>query len=268
MLAVLSLALLLAGAEKSAIPWRVDAPQALTDAETKGQPVLLQFRTKCGTEKSDCDLMQQVWSDPQVAAAAQRFVPVLAGEGGEGTLNVQYDVVKPTTVLADPWGNEIVKLVGHVPRDRMLSLLQAVPKDFSPLRGTGLALRENREHFSALLSAASFYESQGLREFAEQYYARTETSTDRLADKTKRRLAVISRGTNLMKMGKHAEAADLFGRTLKKAPNGPMSDALLLGQVMAESQQGHKLEAERAFAELKQRFPDSPYVAKAREQFP
>lgn len=266
MSAVLSLALLLAGPDQAAIPWRADVPQALIHAEATGQPLILQFRAACGPAKSDCDRMQEeVWSHAEVAAAAARFVPVLIE--GEAA-NPRYPVVRPATILADPWGDVIIRLEGFTPRDRILALLAAVPKDFSALRGSGTALRQNPEHFSALLAAASFYESRGQREFAEQYYARAEASKDRQADVAKRRLALLSRGQNLIQMGKPAEAADLFEKALKQAPNAPLTDALLLGQVMAESQRGHKKEAERAFAELQQRFPDSPYLAKAREQFP
>jgi len=281
-------AVLLAGAlmaaGKPAIEWRVDAPRALADAETQGRPLLIQFRTACGraadagatdelgrsvhgSELSDCDLMEQdVWAHADVAGAAGRFVPVLTGEGGEATLNVRYNVVKPTTVFTDPWGNEIVKLVGYIPRDRLLRVLKAIPADFVPLRGAALALRQDREHFAALAAAASFYEAAGLREFADRYYQQAQASPDTRADATARRTTVIAQGMNLMQMGKHAEATDVFARALKQAPDGPLAEALLLGQVMAEVQRGRKKDAERAFEELRRRFPDSPYTAKAQQQ--
>ena len=271
-------------ADKPAIPWRNDEPQALADAEAQGKVVLIQFRTACGrvstpneadeigrsvhmSEKPDCDLMvEDVWSHPDVMVAAQRFVPILTGDMGQAKLNTRYGVSRPTTVFADPWGNEIVKLVGYIPRDRMLRVMLAMPRDFGPLRNAALALRQDRTHFAALVAAASFYETGGLREFADRYYQAAQASPDTRADSATRRGAAIARGMNLMQMGKHGEAADLFADTLKQAPDGPMAEALLLGQVMAEVQRGRKKDAQRALEELKRRFPDSPYTAKAREQ--
>jgi hypothetical protein len=280
---LLAVTALLAWADRPSIPWRLDSPQALTDAEAQGKPALLLFRTGCGrtstpgqaddrgrsvhgSEMPDCDAMEQdVWSHPDVVLAVQRFVPIQTGEGSERVLNVRYNVVKPTLVLADPWGNEIVKLVGYIPRDRVLRILNAVPRDFAALRPAGLALRVDGERFAALTAAAAFYEGAGLREFADRYYQHALASADTRADATARRSAVIAQGMNLMQLGKHAEAADLFARALRESPDGPMADALMLGQVLAEMQRGKRKDAERAFEELRRRFPDSPYTAKAKE---
>jgi Tetratricopeptide repeat len=281
---LLAVSALLVWADRPAIPWRLDSPQAFADAEAQAKPALLLFRTGCGrastpgaadalgrsvhgSDTPDCDAMEQdVWSHPDVVLAVQRFVPIQTGEGSDQTLNVRYNVVKPTLVLADPWGNEIVKLVGYTPRDRVLRILNALPRDFAPLQPAGLALRQDRERFAALTAAAAFYEAAGLREFADRYYQQAQASPDARADASARRSAVIAQGMNLMQLGKHAEAAGVFERALRQSPDGPMADALLLGRVLAEAQQGRRKDAERAFEELRRRFPDSPYTAKAREQ--
>ena len=251
LLVELILASALASADRPAIPWRLDSPQAFADAEAQGKPALLRFLTGCtraanpgatdelgrsvhGSDTPDCDLMEQdLWSHPDVIAVVQRFVPVQTGQMSDQTLNVRYNVVKPTIVFTDPWGNEIVKLVGYIPRDRLLRILGAIPTDFTRLRGAALALRQDREHFAALAAAASFYEAAGLREFADRYYQQAQASPDTRADATARRTTVIAQGMNLMQMGKHAEAADVFARELRQVPDGPLADALLLGQVMA-----------------------------------
>ena len=62
-----------------------------------------------------------------------RFSPVVI-DGGDQTLQVRYQVVRtPTTLVTDPWGNEILRVSGYYERARMLRLLGAVPTDFAAL---------------------------------------------------------------------------------------------------------------------------------------
>ncbi len=81
-----------------------------------------------------------------------------------------------------------------------------------------------------------------------------------------RRQAVISRGLNLMaRLGRAEEAAGLFEKELAAAPEGPGSDALLLGLVNARLTQGKRKEAEAAVKQMEARFAGSPYTARAKQ---
>jgi tetratricopeptide (TPR) repeat protein len=277
--------LLLALAGAGSISWTKDYTRALTEAEERRLPLLILFRgATCGivnaprtadegprpdgyrTEKTDCDLMQEdVFENPEVLALSRRFVPVLIGQGDE-TLNTRYQViVNPTTLIADPWGNEVFRVVGYLPRDKFIRVLQAVPADFARLTPLGRALRADPRDFRALMGAAGFYEQAGLRQVSERLYELALLAPAAADDIDLRREAAIARGLNLILMRRTADAVKVFEKILAEAPRGPQSDALLLGVVNAQLTAGKRREAEAAYARMRRDFPDSPYTRRARE---
>jgi hypothetical protein len=50
-----------------------------------------------------------------------------------------------------------------------------------------------------------------------------------------------------------------------KTPDGPSSDAVLLGLLLAQLQSGKRGDAERTLGELERRFPGSAYTEKGRQ---
>ncbi|HEV7502203.1 MAG TPA: tetratricopeptide repeat protein, partial [Vicinamibacteria bacterium] len=248
------------------------------------RPLLLFFRNNCGGGDvptnpiavggpvehqeglSQCDRMQDdVWESAPAAALAERYLAVVV-DGGDATLETRYQVVKtPTTLITDPWGNEIVRTTGYLERDKMARILTAIPRDFSPLAAAGRTLKGNPTDFGALFSAGQFYEGAGLPQVSERLYAGALASPG-ASDVSARRQVVIARGLNLMAHLNHADqAAGLFEKELGAAPEGPGSDALLLGLVNAQVAQGHRPEAETAVKRLDERFPGSPYTARAKQ---
>jgi hypothetical protein len=173
------LALALAAVAASGVPWGRDYVKAFASSEEQRQPLLLFFREDCGGGNrpqnpievggpiehqeglSSCDLMQQdVWESAAVVAAAERFTPIVV-DGGDRTLQVRYQVVRtPTTLVTDPWGNEILRVSGYYERAKVLRLLGAVPSDFSSMAASGSALRANGNDFAALTAAAAFYQER------------------------------------------------------------------------------------------------------------
>jgi tetratricopeptide (TPR) repeat protein len=282
---------LAAGAGKGPeIAWSKDYTRAFAEAEERRAPLLVHFRgANCGrttvpgatesrggsrgagitrplhdTELGDCDLMQQdVLENAVVVEMARRYVPVLVGPGDE-TLNTRYQViVNPTTLFLDPWGNEIFRVSGYLERAKFSRILQAVPTDFAPLAAAGRALREKPDDVETLTAVAAFYESKGLRQVSERLYERALAGPP--ADLPARRQTAIARGLNLLLMGKAKEAGSVFAKALAEAPDGPGSDALLLGIVNAELEAGRRKEAEASYRRLQQAFPASPYTARAKQ---
>jgi hypothetical protein len=299
----LAVVLALLAPDASPIRWERDHRAAFTAAEESRAPVLVHFRSdicerttpglaggiagaeargavigaapRSGAardrstreEASDCDRMEElVWSSPEVAEAAARYVPVLTGDTSDRTLTRRYEAATmPTTLLADPWGNEIVRLVHFVDGPRMARILRALPADFAPLEPVGRALRE-RPHDGALLAeAAAFYERARLFEFAERYHERAAASDGARRDPALRRRVALARGTNLLRIGKAADAARVFRGAFEDAPAGAQGDAVLFGWMMAELQQKRPKEAGRPYRELLARFPESRYAARAKE---
>ncbi len=303
----LALAALLAvlQAPPPAIPWERDHGAAYTTAEERRAPLLIHFRSDdcersspglgggiAGTEArgdsvgaaprsgavrdrstrdeaSDCDRMEElVWSSAEVAAAAARYVPVITGDTSDRSLTRRYEAATmPTTLIADPWGNEIVRLVHFVDAPRMARVLRALPADFAALQPIGLELRGRPHDPELLVKAAAFYESARLSEIAERYYERAAGSEGAKRDPLLRRRLAVARGTNLLRIGKAADAARVFRESFEDVPDGAQSETLLFGWMMAELQQDRRKEAERPYRELLKRFPDSRYAAKARENF-
>ena len=265
------------------VAWTRDYTRAFADAEEQRRPMLLFFRTECGGGNaqqnpivtgpiqhqeglSDCDLMQHdVWESPDTLKAVERYVPVIV-DGGDRTLQVRYQAVRmPTTLVTDPWGNEIFRTSGYISRDKMIRILEAVPRDFTPLAPAGQTLKANPTDFGALVSAARFYEGAGLPQVSDRLYA-AALAAPGATDVPARRQAVISRGLILMaRLNRAEEAASLFEKELAAAPDGPGSDALLLGLVNARLTQGKRKEAEAAIKQMESRFAASPYTARAKE---
>jgi hypothetical protein len=266
------------------IPWTQDYGQAFAQAERQGRPVLVFFRADCGGGNrpqnpievggpithqeglSECDLMQHdVWEAAEVAKTAERFLPVVV-EGGDRTLQVRYQAVRmPTTVITDPWGNEIFRSSGYVPRDKVARILEAVPADFAALAPAGRALKMDPANWSALVAAAAFYEGARLPQVSERLYGKA-LSGSRAEDVAAWRQAVIARGVNLMvRLQGSAAAAEIFEKELAAAPRGPASDALLLGIVNARLQDGRRKEAEAAYQKMVRDFAESPFTARAKQ---
>jgi hypothetical protein len=291
---MLALALLAALAAGPTVTWSRDYTKALVDAEEQGRPLLLFFRNNCGGGNvptnplgvsvpaargaatggpiehqeglSQCDRMQEdVWENAAAAALTERYVPVVV-DGGDATLEVRYQVVKtPTTLITDPWGNEIVRTTGYLERDKMDRILAAVPRDFAPLAAAGRTLKANPTDFAALVAAAQFYEGAGLAQVGERLYA-SALNAPGTVEVAARRQAVIARGLNLMaNLNRAAEAASVFEKEIAGAAGAPGTDALLLGLVNAQVAQGHRREAEAAVKQMEEKFPGSPYTARAKQ---
>src|SRR5262249_1406904 len=79
-----------------------------------------------------CERLQAAAGEtPAVASLTERFVPVVR-DGGDTTLETRYQAVRmPTTLILDPWGNEIFRVTGYLERDKMARVLQAIPADFA-----------------------------------------------------------------------------------------------------------------------------------------
>ncbi len=267
-----------------AVAWTRDYTKAFADAEEQGRPILLFFRNNCGGGNlpqnpidvggpiqhqeglSPCDRMQDdVWEYPALARLTERYLPVVL-DGGDATLEVRYQAVRmPTTLVTDPWGNEIFRVTGYLERDKMARLLQATPRDFAALKAAGRTLKANPTDFGALTAAAQFYDGAGLPQVTERLYALALASPG-ASDPAARRQAVIGRGLNLMgSLNRAEEAAALFEKEIAAAPDGPGTDALLLGLVNARLAQGRPREAAAAAQQMEQKYAGSPYTARAKQ---
>lgn len=270
------------------IEWGSDPRAAFAQAEEERRPILLLVSGgSCGGTatigdpgsgafQTECQRLEEdVLSKLDVVEAAARYVPLLlnvsaravdGASAGEADLARRYHLATlPTLLLADPWGNEIVRLVGYTPRDKVLRLLTAIPADFAPLKPAAEVLRADPLSLPALASAAAFYEKAGLGLIAERYYERAAGTPAARDDASARRPLVLARGLNLLRLGQGKRAAEVFKDEADKAPAGSQADAVLFGWAMAELAQGHRDKASELSAWLARDFPTSPYAAKLQQ---
>jgi len=282
------------------IPWNRDEPAVFVQAGEHLRPVMILFvGTRCGATRAlpgalapgtstggtptttrvdfqdDCELMEQdVLSRPDVVDASARFVPfltddaVMSGsrqEPQERALDRYAVTTVPTVVFADPWGNEIIRVVGYAPWDKFLKVMKAIPSDFAPLVKAGPLTRKDGKNASALVVAAAFYDENGLLQVSDRLFERALGTRQLKDDVSSRRQVAIARGTTLLKLNRTGDAGALFRDTLAEDEDGPLGDALLFGWMMAELQGGRLKEARAVLGNLQKRFPDSPYTAKGKE---
>lgn len=287
------------------IPWVVDSEAVFRQAEERERPVLVLFTgdpcPKPGTQdpaggtraggrtegapgrlgdlpeyETDCARLEtDVLLKADVVAEAERFLPLVMNRTGRafsGETPAERDVYRryevgtvPTLLITDPWGNEIVRLIGATPKDLALRVLRAVPQDFKALRAAGLALRQDPQSVAALLATASFYAGGGLAPFAERYYVRAAALPDDTLGPAGRAQLTIGHGLNLLKLGQAREAVAVFEAHAKRDPEGPQADGVLFGWAMAALTLGDAKRANTLADELGRRFPDSAYTARLRE---
>ncbi len=119
-------------ARAAAFAWQHDYDAAVALARAEGRPMIIDFWAEwCAACK---ELDKHVWADPQVRAAASRFVAVkLDGTDGADWFNElvdRYGVVGlPTVVLLDAQGRESPdRVLGAVPAEEMLARLRGVDR--------------------------------------------------------------------------------------------------------------------------------------------
>jgi tetratricopeptide (TPR) repeat protein len=185
-------------------------------------------------------------------------------DGGDPELRVRYQVVRmPTVLLADPWGNEILRFTGYHPPEPVAKALGAMPEDFAALEQHARALQEDPSDAAALVGAARFWEGVGLRQVSERLYDLALATSHWREDRKGRREVIVARGVNLMRMQRNKDAAKLFEDALGEDPAGSGSDALLYGLLAARLQDGNHKAARAAYQDLQQRFPSSAYTQRA-----
>lgn len=269
------------------VPWTSDLEAAFRNAAETGRPVLVHVTaTPCGYKApignpgdihlTDCERLElDTLTAPAFVEAASRFVPVVAnqaalvstpaGAAGRDLFREWRIATVPTLLVADPWGNEVIRMVGPTPLQQAVRVLHAIPGDFRPLRDAGEALRQDPARLDALLAAAAFYEGAGLGVVAERYYARASLAPAAKADIAARRSLVIARGLNLLRLERPKEAAKLFEDEAGRGPEGPQADVILFGWAMASLAAGDRPKAQRIAADLSRRFPDSAYAKRMQE---
>ena len=149
-------------AATATLPWKTWQDSHFAKAKKESRFILLDLEAVwCHW----CHVMEQkTYSDPRVAALiAKHYIPVKVDQDARPDLGKRYeDYGWPATIVFDADGREIVKLRGFIPPERMVSILEAIVKDPSPIRyfdylrdnpteisGDAVLSTENRDELTA-----------------------------------------------------------------------------------------------------------------------
>src|SRR5437899_6689569 len=131
-----------------AIEWRKNLGQALGLARQGGKPVVLDFwATWCPACK---EMEAKFWSRPDVVEVSSKFICLKINVDDFPEVAQRYRAeALPTLVLSDPWGTEFARREGFGGPAEFLTLLKAMPGDFS---GCGPLTEAFASNITALLA--------------------------------------------------------------------------------------------------------------------
>jgi len=115
----------------------------------------------------------------------------------------------------------------------------------------------------AIFAAANEARRAGQLDHAGDLYAELQR---RFPDSREAQLSLVSYGRVLLDRGRATEALAQFQQHLRAASGGVLAAEALYGQARALTQLHREAEAQRCWADLLSRFPDSIYADVARSQ--
>ena len=246
------------------VDWKSNYNNAMSVAKETGKPLLIEFgATWCGP----CKAMEaEVWPDSKVVANAKKFVAIAVDvDRDRGTAGLFHVHVLPTIILADPWGNEIIRVQGYQSVNQLVAMMSPMPGDFSPINEFNAILEKDRKNASALRSVAEFYMKIGAADLSNRYFQDALKTNDAKTNADLREEIMLNLAVNNLNLKKYNDARKNFQQCIKDNPNGSRCDKALYGLMMTSLNQGKLAEANKTFEELKAKYPDSQAAKKAAE---
>jgi thiol-disulfide isomerase/thioredoxin len=222
-----------ADAPKDPIPWETSYGDACKKATESGKPLLFKFYTGWCPHCTRMD--KTTWLDPGVAKLATSFVAGKVNTDVEKVPVQRYRLVGyPTVVVADPGGDEVLRLEGYKDATAVSAYLKAYLTKAPELKAAFDSLRRDPTDAAAHVKVADFYASVGLDDRAADTYAR--------ASKTAQGPVLVAAATGagscLVKAGKFKAALKALEPAKAAAGTAP-TPALLLALGQAEAGAGN-----------------------------
>jgi tetratricopeptide (TPR) repeat protein len=207
------------------------------------------------------------WSRPDIDDRVKRLTLVRVDFDHNQKLVRRHRVnAIPAVIVLDPWGNPLVRFVGFGNNTQQLELaLRVVPDDFAAVEPAMAALEKDDEDFAALRALGEFYHQNKFPIVSAQYYERALESRAAKDDARARGDVLVAVGWSYLQLRNHKQARKDFARALE-VPDLERADIALFGLVVADLELGKRGDAEKAFATLAARFPDSQATSEARER--
>lgn len=201
------------------IQWHTRFETARTAALAANRPMLLEFWA--GWCEPCVYMDAHVYSNPQVAEAMKRIVPVRVDLDAQGRLARTYNVDSiPTLVFTDSHGNELFRYSGLLQVGPMVQLLRELPADISRINKLSQAIAANKTDVAALATLGGELRRASLYRASNSYLGRALASAE-----GKRRpdipAILLAMGQNHLELKENKEAAKLLERCVREFPDTP-----------------------------------------------
>jgi len=248
--------------EESKIEWKIDFDEALDLAKEKGKPVMIDFwATWCGPCKQ---MNQEVWPEATVVNLSEKFICIAVDVDRHKSIKNRYRIeVVPTLVFTDPWGGELARRTGYVPLPQMVSMMEAWPSDFSGMKKWMELLEKDNKNLQGLFGMGEFYYKLDIPDLSNDYFKKALKTKEAKQNLEAQEGILLGMGMNHLKSKNFNVARKLFEKSLKEVPEGSLCDKVLLGLVIVHLRLGKIEEAEKTFARLKAKYPNSQAVRQA-----
>ena len=249
-------------APSSAIQWHTSYNKGLALAKQTGKPVLIDFWADwCPPCKA---MDREVWNQEKVITLSEKFVCVSVDTDKDSAAAGRFYVkALPTIVLADSWGNAIIRHEGYLPASSLTKMMESFPANFSEINEWNGILERDDKNTIALTRIGDFYRRLGALDLSNRYLKKALQTPGAKSDASLRETLLITIGLNHFRMGQFKDAQKTFQQCLKEVPDGTQCDKALLGIVTSQINQKKIADAEKTYEQLKTKYPDSAATQQA-----
>jgi len=231
------------------VAWLENIPQAVSQAERAGKPVLVDiWAVWC----EPCKLMDvTTYRDEEVVRTLEGFVPLKVDADLQELFIEKYEInAYPTVLVLDGDGREITRLLGMVEAPDLLESMNSVLAGY----GSYLESRGAKKDPGALESLADYYVD--VRNYGGAADSlRRAIKLLKNAEPARRQSAEIRLAETLLTAGADKQAAKAFERLVSESGDSEIRGRALAGMVTVNRRQGHDDEAEVLLKELRDRYP-------------
>ena len=175
----------------------------------------------------------------------------------------KYEVeATPTFVFTDSHGNELFRHTGLLMADRLLPLLEALPRDVTRINQLGEAIARKND-FSSLVALGQELRSAGLYRASNQYHGRALRTRSAGQNADARARILLDMGRNHAELQEAREAARAFERFLREFGGHSAEPEALLALAEALLAQNKPAEARQRLQALMSRHQGTPAAAEA-----